>query len=179
MTPDGDRQVGEILLREFVVRNEPALSRVISERTPTNDRSSGGQSINLNAEEVDFTKLRADFVRTPTSLDIKDAVLWGKQVGFNLQGNVDYARDRIDIAGTFIPSYAFNNAFSQVPIVGLILGGGQNEGLFAVNFRVSGAVTAPAVTVNPLSALAPGILRKFVDPFGGSTQGTGPGGTER
>ena len=31
--------------------------------------------------------------------------------------------------------------------------------------------SAPSMTVNPLSALAPGILRRFIDPFGGSPQG--------
>jgi hypothetical protein len=96
-------------------------------------------------------------------------VIWGQQLGFTLQGNVDYGRDRVDIGGTFVPGYAFNNAFAQVPVVGALLGGGsQYGGLFAVNFRISGAASAPTMTINPLSALAPGILRRFVDPLGGS-----------
>jgi hypothetical protein len=176
VTPDSDQQSGEILLRDFTVRNEPALKRVVSEQASANDRSSGGPAAKINVEEVEFTKLRAGFTRSGGRLEIKDAVLWGQQVGFTLQGSADFIRDRIDIAGTFVPGYAFNNAFSQVPIVGRILGGGQNEGLFAVNFRLSGAASAPSMTVNPLSALAPGILRQFVDPFGGSPQGGRPAG---
>jgi AsmA-like C-terminal region len=176
VTPDSDQQNGEILLRDFSVRNEPALKRVVSEQGAVNDRSGGGPAAKINVEEVEFTKLRAGFVRNGGRLEIRDAVLWGQQVGFTLQGNVDFTRDRIDIAGTFVPGYAFNNAFSQVPIVGRILGGGQNEGLFAVNFRLNGAASAPSMTVNPLSALAPGILRRFIDPFGGSPQGGRPTG---
>jgi hypothetical protein len=46
--------------------------------------------------------------------------------------------------------------------VGLILGGGnKNEGLFAIDFKVSGQASAPTLTVNPLTAVAPGILRKL------------------
>ena len=129
------RQSGELLFRNFVVRDEPALR--------------------IDASEVGFTKLRAEFTRSASRLDVSDMVIWGQQVGFTLQGNVDYGRDRVDIGGTFVPGYAFNNAFAQVPIVGALLGGGsQYGGLFAVNFRIS--------------ALAPGILRRFVDPLGGA-----------
>ena len=71
-------------------------------------------------------------------LDFKDAAIWARQVGFTLDGFIDYARDRADISGTFVPAYGVNNVFSQVPLFGPLLGGGRNEGLFAVNFRVAG-----------------------------------------
>ena len=60
-----------------------------------------------------------------------------------------------------MPAYGLNNAFAQVPLFGPLLSGGQYEGLFAVNFRISGPATAPVLTVNPLSAVAPGFLRKL------------------
>ena len=169
----GDIQQGELLLRDFTVRDEPALRRVVGEQLAQaegSDRSPGQQGRPLNVSEVAFTKLRAEFTRSASRLDLNDVVIWGQQVGFTLQGNVDYARDRLDVAGTFVPGYAFNNAFAQVPVVGAILGGGsQYGGLFAVNFRISGAASAPTLSINPLSALAPGILRRFVDPLGGTS----------
>jgi hypothetical protein len=123
----------------------------------------------INVSEVAFIKLRAEFTRSASRLDVSDMVIWGQQIGFTLQGNVDYGRDRVDIGGTFVPGYAFNNAFAQVPVVGALLGGGsQYGGLFAVNFRIAGAASAPTMTINPLSAIAPGILRRFVDPLGGA-----------
>jgi hypothetical protein len=132
------------------------------------DRGQPGRP--LNVSEVAFTKLRAEFSRSASRLDLSEMVVWGQQIGFTLQGNVDYGRDRMDLAGTFVPGYAFNNAFAQVPVVGAILGGGsQYGGLFAVNFRISGSASAPTLSINPLSALAPGILRRFVDPLGGTT----------
>jgi hypothetical protein len=172
-TPVGAaRGQGQLLFRDFIVRNEPALRRVLAE-----GQSSGGiggdRSVILpraaETGDVAFTKLRAEFSRTPTRIDFKDIVIWGPLLGFTAQGNVDLARDRIDVAGTFVPSYAFNNAFSQVPIFGRILGGGQYEGLFAVNFRLNGPFSQPVMSINPLSAIAPGILRRFVDPGGGGS----------
>lgn len=170
------RQPGELLLRNFTVRDEPALRRVVGppgSQAPGALDSTGAPVPRIDASDVAFTKLRAEFVRSASRIDINDAVLWGQQVGFTIQGNVDYGRDRVDIGGTFVPGYAFNNAFAQVPVVGMILGGGQYGGLFAVNFRVSGSASQPTMTVNPLSAIAPGILRRFVDPLGGGPVGQG------
>ncbi|MCV9934939.1 AsmA-like C-terminal region-containing protein [Boseaceae bacterium BT-24-1] len=164
------RQPGELLLRNFTVRDEPALRRVVGppgSQAPNALDSTGAPAPRIDASDVAFTKLKAEFVRSASRIDISDAVLWGQQVGFTIQGSVDYGRDRVDIGGTFVPGYAFNNAFAQVPVVGMILGGGQYGGLFAVNFRVSGSASQPTMTVNPLSAIAPGILRRFVDPLGG------------
>ena len=127
----------------------------------------------IDVNEVAFTKARVDFTRTAGRLDFKDAAIWGSQVGFTLGGFIDYARDRADISGTFVPAYGLNNAFAQVPLFGPLLGGGQYEGLFAVNFRVSGQATAPGLTVNPLSAVAPGFLRKLFG-AGGASSRPGP-----
>ncbi len=172
--PGETRQSGELLFRNFVVRDEPALRRVVGEQSAqalSGDRAGSTQAppAPINVSEVAFIKLRAEFTRSASRLDISDMVIWGQQVGFTLQGNVDYGRDRVDIGGTFVPGYAFNNAFAQVPVVGALLGGGsQYGGLFAVNFRIAGAASAPTMSINPLSAIAPGILRRFVDPLGGS-----------
>jgi hypothetical protein len=48
-----------------------------------------------------------------------------------------------------------------VPLLGPILLGGEGEGIFGANFKIAGPVSDPKITVNPLSALAPGILRKL------------------
>lgn len=173
--PGDTRQSGELLFRNFVVREEPALRRVLGtqpgiSQLPSGDRvGASGPLPGINADQAEFTKLRAEFTRSAGRLDVSDMVIWGRQIGFTLRGTVDYARDKVDIGGTFVPSYAFNNAFAQVPILGGLLGGGSEYGgLFAMNFRITGAASAPTMSVNPLSAIAPGILRRFVDPLGGA-----------
>ena len=49
-----------------------------------------------------------------------------------------------------------------IPIVGLFLGGGSNEGLLGITYEASGPPSAPRITVNPVTAIAPGLLRKFI-----------------
>jgi len=171
-TGDGP-QPGLVLLHSFTLNNEPALRRIIPTQTQFiagQDRAGNPQSVRVDFNEVSFTKARVEFTRTAGRLDFKDAAIYGNQIGFTLGGYIDYARDKMDISGTFVPAYGLNNAFAQVPLFGPLLGGGQYEGLFAVNFRVAGQASAPTLTVNPLSAVAPGFLRKLF--------GVGAGGGE-
>jgi hypothetical protein len=65
--------------------------------------------------------------------------------------------------GTLVPLYGLNNMFGQIPIVGLFLGGGSNEGMFGITYEVSGPTSNPRTMVNPISAIAPGVLRKFFE----------------
>jgi hypothetical protein len=164
MTTGEGPQTGVLLLRSFTLVNEPALRRIIPTQTQIiagQDKAGNPQTVRVDVNEVTFTRARVDFTRTAGRIDFKDAAIYGNQIGFTLGGFMDYARDRMDISGTFVPAYGLNNAFAKVPLFGPLLGGGQYEGLFAVNFRASGQASAPTLTVNPLSAVAPGFLRKL------------------
>jgi hypothetical protein len=155
-------QYGNVAIDGFALRNEPALRRIISQQPAagiTEERGNAAPVINPN--DVQFAKLEGDFMRTANRLEFRDAVMWGMHVGFTLGGWIDYGRDRVDITGTFVPAFGLNNVFSQVPLVGPILGGSRNEGLLAINFRVTGPASTPTLTVNPLSLVAPGFLRKL------------------
>ncbi|MET0527550.1 MAG: DUF3971 domain-containing protein [Microvirga sp.] len=157
-------QSGFVMLRSFTLVNEPALRRIIPTQTQViagQDRAGNPQAVRVDVNEISFTKARVEFTRAAGRVDFKDAAIFGNQIGFTLGGFIDYSRDRMDISGTFVPAYGLNNAFAQVPLFGPLLGGGQYEGLFAVNFRVGGQASAPTLTVNPLSAVAPGFLRKL------------------
>ena len=90
-------------------------------------------------------------------------MIFGQQIGLTFNGLIDQQRDRVSLSGTFIPAFGLNNALSQVPVVGSLLTGGRNEGLLAVTFGVSGRASQPNITVNPLSAVAPGIFRKMFE----------------
>jgi hypothetical protein len=73
----------------------------------------------------------------------------------------------VRMRGTFVPLYGLNNMFGQLPIVGPFLGG-SNEGLLGVTYEVVGPPSTPVLRVNPISAVAPGLLRKFFEFPGGN-----------
>ena len=75
------------------------------------------------------------------------------------------------LRGTFVPFYGLNNMFGQIPIFGLFLGGGSNEGLVGLTYEVVGPPARPILRVNPISVVAPGLLRKFFEfPTSNTTQ---------
>jgi hypothetical protein len=150
-TQEQSPQVGTLFIRSFAVRGEPALDRVVS-------GSPGAAGI----AGVDFSEMRADFTRFPGKMAVRDGVVRGPLVGATVEGNIDYTRDDVHLRGTFVPFYGLNNMFGQIPIVGLFLGGGSKEGLVGINYEAVGPPGAPRITVNPVSAIAPGLLRKFI-----------------
>jgi hypothetical protein len=54
------------------------------------------------------------------------------------------------------------------------LTGGEGEGLLAVTYHMTGDLGDPEVSVNPLSALAPGFLRGLFIGTGGSGEDDQP-----
>ncbi len=144
---------GLINVRNFTVKGEASLERVAASGGPPGAQNSG----------ISFTRLRAEFVRQNGFMTVREGLVQGPSVGATIEGNIDYNANQVRMSGTFVPMYGLNNMFGQIPVVGLFLGGGSNEGLFGVTYEVVGTPGAPVLRVNPLSAIAPGITRKIFD----------------
>src|SRR5665213_2819983 len=149
-TPEHAPQVGTLYIRNFSVRGEPGLDRVVAGAP---GQAQGG---------VQFSEAHCDFTRVPGRMAVRDGVVRGPVVGATIEGQIDYLKEDMHLRGTFVPFYGLNNMFGQLPIVGLILGGGSNEGLLGITYEASGPPNAPRITVNPVTAIAPGLLRKFI-----------------
>jgi uncharacterized protein DUF3971 len=150
---DGSPQEGIVNVSAFSIRGENTLDRVVS----------NAPNAQVQNDNIDFNQARADFIRVPGRMTIKDGVLRGPMIGATVEGNIDYVRDQVSVRGTLVPLYGLNNMFGQIPIVGLFLGGGSNEGMFGITYEVSGTTSNPRAAVNPISAIAPGVLRKFFE----------------
>jgi hypothetical protein len=145
-------QEGILNIRDFAVRGEAALDRVAAAPQQPGGPSPG----------VEFSRLRVDFTRSLGRFTVRDGLVKGPSIGATVDGYIDYHRDDVRMRGTFVPLYGLNNMFGQIPIVGLFLGG-SNEGLLGVTYEVVGPPGAPVLRVNPISAVAPGLLRKFFE----------------
>jgi len=100
-----------------------------------------------------------DFTKTSGRIDVPLARTWGPSLGLTATGFIDYDTNKIDLKGTVVPAYALNSLIGQIPIVGYLLTGGQGTGMFAAIYSAKGKLSEPTISVNPLSALAPGFLR--------------------
>jgi hypothetical protein len=152
--PDERSLVGTIEAHNFSIRDEPVLSQI-------------AQTISGLAEETardfKFSRLRLDFERRGGILDIKDALIGGPAVGVTIRGTVDIAGEELGLSGTYIPAYGLNTVFSGIPLVGPILSGRSGEGIFGMTFEVAGRMENPTIKINPMSTIAPGLLRRLFE----------------
>jgi hypothetical protein len=152
----GDNLSCSVDIDNFVLRGEPAMKSFAT--APTAERFAA--SVRLDPNVVAFSRLHASLSKNGTRLTVRDGTISSPTIGSTLEGWVDFDRDALDLSGVFVPAYGVNNLFGQLPVIGL-LAGGQQEGLIGVNFRVTGRASDPSLSVNPLSAIAPGFLRKI------------------
>jgi hypothetical protein len=160
----GQTNAGSATVTNFALRDEPAFRQLVAAAP-----SRGPGQAAVDPLDARFQKLTVAFDRSPGALEIRDAVIFNPYMGLTTEGTVDFARNRVDVTGTFIPAYSVNSLLGKIPLVGVLLGGGKDGGLFAISYRAKGALDDPRLTISPLSAIAPGILRKIL----GAVDGTG------
>jgi Protein of unknown function len=158
---ENSAQQGTLNVRNFAVHDETQLERAVT---------SGNQNRRNNA--IDFSGMRVDFARMPGRVGLRDGVVRGPLLGGTIDGVVDYAHDDVHLRGTLVPLYGPNNLLGQLPLLGLFLGG-EKEGLVGITYEVIGRPGNPVLRINPISALAPGLLRKvFEFPANGGETGS-------
>ena len=150
-TAEPQAKQGLINVRDFTIKGEAALDRAVA----------GGPRTAQNG--ISFSRLRAEFTRQNGQLTVRDGVVKGPTIGATIEGQIDYPANEVRMSGTFVPMYGLNNIFGQLPVVGLILGGGSDEGLIGVTYEVVGSPGQPQLRVNPISAMAPGLVRKIFE----------------
>ncbi|MEE8294980.1 MAG: AsmA-like C-terminal domain-containing protein [Sphingomonadales bacterium] len=116
----------------------------------------------IREEGLNFSELVIPFRLEDGIFDISDAHARGNAMGFTLEGEIDQEFYRMNLNGTVVPAYGLNTFISRIPIIGTIIAGGTGEGIFALNFRITGTRDEPNVDFKELSAVAPGILRKIL-----------------
>ncbi len=80
-------------------------------------------------------------------------------LGLTAKGTIDTRANMLDLTGTIVPAYILNTLPGRLPLVGHLFSPERGGGLFAATFSLKGPSATPAVSVNPLAALLPGMLR--------------------
>ncbi|KAA6404780.1 hypothetical protein [Candidatus Tokpelaia sp.] len=149
---------GSMHMRDFAIVNEPKLAALVSADKSKKGKKSRGGSTSLAIEQA-YGRL----TKGPNYLTIDNGVIRGASLGATFQGVVYDAGGNIAVTGTYMPAYSVNRLFGDVPLLGSVLGNGRDKGLIGITFKVEGKFKSPKIIVNPVSALAPGILRSIFE----------------
>lgn len=155
---------GRMEITELRVTSASSLARVLTLASLT------GLLEVMNGEGLQFARADVPFRFHDGLLEVIDARAFGPSLGITLDGEINGDADEISMFGTLVPAYTINSVLGEIPLIGTLLVGRQGEGVFALTYGISGPVEEPVITVNPLSALAPGFLRNFFAIFTGGAQ---------
>lgn len=155
---------GQAVLSDFTLVGVPVLARLL------NALSLPGLFNLMNGQGIDFHKAKTEFFWTDRGqplqqknarvLRLKDGETSGSSLGLTFEGYIDEWTKTYDLSGTIIPVSDVNKLVASIPLVGTILTGG-GDSVFAATYVIKGPKSDPSVIVNPISVLAPGILRKL------------------
>ena len=146
---------GTVDLREFHVRDAPAVGKLLQALTVY------GIGDAMSGPGLAFSQLTSPFSWDGDVLELRETQAFSASLGLTAQGRIDTAPRTLDIKGTIVPAYVLNSALGRIPLLGRLFSAERGGGLFAVDYSVRGALDDPAVSVNPLSALTPGFLRRL------------------
>ena len=153
---------GSLDMADFVLVKAPVLAKVLTIASFT------GLNDTLAGKGIRFAKLQTPFDFIDGVATVKNARTVGAEVGLTADGTIDTRADAVKLTGTIVPAHTLNSVLGNIPVLGTILTGRRGSGIFAATYQVEGALSEPTVSVNPLTALAPGLLRDLIGVFGGT-----------
>ncbi|MBE1284694.1 MAG: DUF3971 domain-containing protein [Rhodobacteraceae bacterium] len=136
---------GRLQVRNTRVTDGPALAALL------NSISLVGLIDEMSGNGIQFSAVNARFALGPNQVTIYESSAEGPSIGISMDGTYDVARSYLNMRGVISPIYLLNAVGSLVTRRG--------EGVFGFNYSLTGPADNPSVQVNPLSGLAPGMLR--------------------
>lgn len=149
-----------IKARNYVLVGAPTLARLLTVASFTGIRDL------LSGEGIRFRRLVGEVTVRGGKVHTDLLRAYGPALGLTAKGNVSVDGSETNIRGTVVPAYTVNRILGKIPLLGPLLIGGEGEGFIAITYKMSGPISDPKVTVNPLSALAPGFLRNLFNAGG-------------
>lgn len=166
----GDSKNGQLWAQNFQVVSDRVVEDVLSDQQSA--AAFGQTRRQARRDRITFNKLRAPFTVGNGQFVLRDAYMNGPTLGATMRGRVNFSQDTVDLGGTYVPLYGLNSALGQIPLLGNLLVGRQGEGIVGITFAIKGSLSDPAVLVNPMSVVAPGIFRQIFE-FQGQPPGAG------
>jgi hypothetical protein len=160
-TAKDDGTTGTLHLEQFRLLRAPGFTKILQSLTIYGAPAAA-------ATGLAFDRLVAPFGIKTKILTLTGARAFSSSLGFTAAGTINLVSGDTDLSTTIIPAYALNKLPGEIPIVGKLFSAEKGGGLFAIRAHISGQLTDPDVTVNPLSVLTPGVLR---DVFGTAPAG--------
>ena len=159
VTPPGNAPdyTGLLTIENFGMVNQPLLTRLFSAGSLT------GVGDLMGSDGISLEVLRMPFSSKNNVISVDDARARGRAIGATADGYIDRPKNQLALKGSLVPAYGLNSFLGNVPVLGDLLVSKQGEGVFGITYSATGNADQPEISVNPLSVLTPGILRRIFE----------------
>ena len=155
--PSANDYQGLMKLEDFRLLNQPFLARLFSAGSLI------GFGNLLQGDGIAIDELKVPFESRNGVLAIHDARATGPAIGISAEGYLDRPKNEIAIKGTLVPLFGINSVLGFIPLLGDLLVSKPGEGIIGMTYSVAGDPEEPRISVNPLSMVTPGILRRIFE----------------
>jgi len=138
---------GTLRVKNTRVKDAPAIAALL------NAISVVGLLDEMSGQGIQFTEVAARFRLEPDRLVLQESSATGPSIGLSMDGVYDLERGVLNMRGVISPVYMIN-------VIGSLLTR-KGEGMIGFSYTLKGPADKPGVQVNPLSGLAPGMLREI------------------
>jgi len=150
---------GTVALNNFHVQDAPGVGKFLQALTVY------GIGEAMSGPGLLFSQLTMPFRWEGGVLTLRNARAFSSSLGLTAEGRIDTVASTLDLRGTIVPAYAVNSALGRLPLIGKLFSPERGGGLVAVNYTYRGPIKNASVSVNPLSALTPGFMRRLFNMF--------------
>lgn len=163
MSGDLGRQNGtskfDISITDAQLSEAPFLTQILSLA------SLRGLADTLSGEGVTFSRVDIPLTVAGDRFVVDGARAEGHALGLTGKGFYQTNTGEMEFDGVLVPSFNLNSALGRVPIIGDLVVGRDGEGIFSLTYGVRRQANSDEanISVNPLSALAPGVIRRIFE----------------
>jgi hypothetical protein len=148
---------GNVFIGNGTILKSPWIAKLLSLASLT------GILDRLNSRGLSIDKTTLDFTKHDNVVNFKNGLIAGSAIGISFQGDYRLDDDTMNFYGALMPFYGINSLFSNIPIVGKLTSSRPSEGIIGMSYHIKGNSDNPDVSVNPLSVLGVGILRRLFE----------------
>lgn len=155
---------GQIQVNRFRILGDPIVSELVQNSDDQGPAIAMGKDRaprRVVREEIAFDTLRGSFASGNGQVAIESLAAAGSLIGASVRGKMDFRTRTLSLGGTYVPLSGLNRALAGIPLFGELLTGPKGDGIIGITFAVDGPMAKPNVIINPLSMVAPGVLREI------------------
>ncbi|OFW68936.1 MAG: hypothetical protein A2977_00055 [Alphaproteobacteria bacterium RIFCSPLOWO2_01_FULL_45_8] len=152
---------GKLFIEQLRILNAPGFAKLLSLI------SIEGLVRALNGDGLVFTDNYAKFEYKDQQIALRRAHMMNSAIGITAKGYMDLKGKTLNLEGVLVPANFLNQLLGKIPLIGTLLTGEKDQGLFSVSYTAKGDIKNPDIKSNPLGVIAPNILKSFFEDLTG------------